>query len=51
MPTNEFEVLERVTKKAQEKMSSLGVSTALDKEMEEINRKANIQRAFNAKNR
>ena len=48
MPINEFEVLERVTKKAQEKMSSLGVSTALDKEMEEINRKANIQKAFNA---
>ncbi|TWO22648.1 hypothetical protein YZ82_01650 [Campylobacter hyointestinalis] len=29
-------------------MSSLGVSTALDKEMEEINRKADIQKAFNA---
>ena len=48
MPINEFEALENATKKAQEKMSSLGVSTALDKEMEEINRKANIQKAFNA---
>ncbi|WP_141082892.1 hypothetical protein, partial [Campylobacter vicugnae] len=48
MPINEFEVLEKVTRKAQEKMSSLGVSTALDKEMEELNNKANIQKAFNA---
>ncbi|WP_086290539.1 hypothetical protein [Campylobacter devanensis] len=48
MPINEFEALENATKKAQEKMSSLGVSTALDKEMEEVNRKANIQKAFNA---
>lgn len=48
MPINEFEVLEKVTRKAQEKMSSLGVSTALDREMEELNNKANIQKAFNA---
>lgn len=48
MPINEFEVLEKVTRKAQEKMSSLGVSTALDKEMEKLNNKANIQKAFNA---
>ncbi|ARR03551.1 MULTISPECIES: hypothetical protein [Campylobacter] len=48
MPINEFEVLEKVTRKAQEKMSSLGASTALDKEMEELNNKANIQKAFNA---
>ena len=48
MPINEFEVLEKVTRKAQEKMSSLGVSTALDEEMEKLNNKANIQKAFNA---
>lgn len=48
MPINEFEVLEKVTRKAQEKMSSLGVSTALDEEMEKLNNKANIQKTFNA---
>ncbi|MBE6430422.1 MULTISPECIES: hypothetical protein [Campylobacter] len=48
MPINEFEVLEKVTRKAQEKMSSLGVSTVLDEEMEKLNNKANIQKAFNA---
>lgn len=48
MPINEFEVLEKVSRKAQEKMSSLGVSTALDEEMEKLNNKANIQKAFNA---
>ena len=47
MPINEFEVLEKVTRKAQEKMSSLGVSTALDEEMEKLNNKANVQKAFN----
>ncbi|MBQ8819497.1 hypothetical protein [Campylobacter sp.] len=41
-------MLEKVTRKAQEKMSSLGVSTALDEEMEKLNNKANIQKAFNA---
>ena len=48
MPINEFEVLEKVTRKAQEKMSSLGVSTALDEEMEKLNNRAKIQKAFNA---
>ncbi|MDL0095162.1 hypothetical protein [Campylobacter vicugnae] len=48
MPINEYEVLDRVTRKAQEKMSSLGMSTALDEQMEELQNKADIQKAFNA---